>query len=103
MYIILVAIFLTILGTVSLQKSYFGSDHASAFSIAGYIAFIISFAMLEFSLITIHIAYLFGIWAAGVTLLAIIIGRIFYNERLSAGKIISLALVFVGLLGLSLS
>lgn len=69
----------------------------------GYIAYIISFSILEYSLSKMSLAFVFGIWAAGNAILTMLIGRFFYGERFSKMKVISLVLVLIGLVGLSFS
>lgn len=103
MLIIICAIILAVLGSIALRLSYYAVDHSSAYSVGGYIAFIISFALLEYGLISMSIVFVFGVWAAGNAVLTTVIGRMFYEERLSGTKILSLIVIMIGLLGLSLS
>ncbi len=103
MYIISGAILLSVLGAVALQKSSHEADHAMAYSVGGYIAFIISFALLEYGLISMPLSYTFGIWAIGNALLTTLVGWIFYHERPLMTKAISLVMVIGGLIGLVLS
>ncbi len=103
MPIIMGAIVLSVLGAVALQRSSYEVDHSGAYGIAGYITFIISFALLEYGWISMSIAFVFGIWATGNAILTILIGRIFYEEELPTAKAISLIMVLVGLIGLSLN
>ncbi len=103
MLIIISAILLSALGAFALQKSNVEVDNAGAYSIGGYIAFIISFALLEYGLTSIPLAFVFGIWAAGNAFLAVLIGNFLYGEKFSKVKGISLLFIFIGLLGLSLT
>ena len=103
MFIIISAILLSSLGAFALQKSNVEIDNAGAYSIGGYIAFIISFALLEYGLISMPLVFVLGIWAAGNAVFTASIGYFLYGERFPKKKIIPLLFIFFGLLGLSVT
>ena len=103
MWSIIVALISSVIGAFALQKARYDQNHSGAYSIGGYIAFIISFAMLEYALIFMNLAFVFAVWGAGNALLVTLIGRFAYQDDFPISKIVSLVLILVGLVGVSLT
>ena len=104
MIYILLAIAFTIAGAVFIRKANYELNDVTAFSIFGYIAFIISFAFLEYVLMgETTLSFVFGIWAAGTVLITTLIGKIFYGEETTFKNIFFSLITLIGLIGFALS
>ena len=74
-----------------------------AYSIATAIAYTASFFLLSIALKKIEVGISYAIWSGvGMSLIAII-GIVFFKESMALKKIIFLALIFIGTIGLSLT
>ena len=71
MWSIIVALISSVIGAFALQKARYDQNHSGAYSIGGYIAFIISFAMLEYTLIFMNLAFVFAVWGAALPFFSI--------------------------------
>ena len=72
-------------------------------SIAVFVFYAISLTGLTFVLKTLDLSLTYAIWSGAGTAIVALIGIVFFNEALTAVRIISLILVIVGVFGLHLS
>ncbi len=89
-----------VLGTISMK-------YAEGFtklipSILVFVFYGISLAALVFVLEKMEVSIAYGIWASAGTALIAIIGMIFFQESISPAKIISIAFIIIGILGLEI-
>ena len=103
MFLLIMAILLSFAGALALKRSCREGDPSGVFSLGGYILFIISFAMLEYLLISGSVSYVFGGWAAGITILLMLLS--WWRDRPQAGLLWSSAglMIVIGLLGFALA
>ena len=99
-YLILAIIF-EVMGTTMMKLS-------SGFtilmpSIGLFVFYIISFSLLTLSLKTLDVSLAYAIWSGLGTALIAAIGVFFFHEHINAAKIISLAFIIIGVVGLNLS
>ena len=99
--ILSLGIIFEVLGTISMK-------YADGFtklvpSILVFVFYGISLAVLVFVLEKMEVSIAYAIWASAGTALIAIIGIVFYHEQISTLKIISIALIILGILGLELS
>lgn len=90
-----------VLGTISMK-------YAEGFtrlwpSVLVFVFYGISLAVLVFVLEKMEVSIAYAIWASAGTALIAIIGIVFYKEQVSVMKIVSIALIILGILGLELS
>jgi small multidrug resistance pump len=71
-------------------------------SVLVFVFYGISLAALVFLLEKMQVSIAYAIWASAGTALIAILGMLFFKEPVSAGKIISLAFIILGILGLEL-
>ena len=71
-------------------------------SILVFVFYGISLASLVLVLEKMQVSIAYAIWASAGTALIAIIGIIFFQESVSAAKIISISLIILGILGLEL-
>ncbi|MEP6748177.1 MAG: multidrug efflux SMR transporter [Bacteroidota bacterium] len=98
--ILLVGIVFEVLGTICMK-------YAEGFtrlvpSVLVFVFYGISLAALVFLLEKMQVSIAYAIWASAGTALIAILGMLFFKEPVSAGKIISLGLIILGILGLEL-
>ncbi|CCY63058.1 MAG: DMT family transporter [Candidatus Gastranaerophilaceae bacterium] len=72
-------------------------------SVALFIFYAISFCCLTMSLRSIDVSMAYAIWSGFGTALIATIGVIFFHEQINPIKIISLAFIIIGVVGLNLS
>ena len=90
-----------VLGTISMK-------YAHGFtklwpSVLVFLFYGISLAVLVFVLEKMEVSIAYAIWASAGTALIAIIGIVFYGDQFSWLKIVSIALIILGILGLELS
>jgi len=95
------AILFEIAGTTSLKLSQGFSRLLP--SIAMFVFYAASFTLFSFSLKKIDVSTGYAIWSALGTALIATIGVLYFKEPLSLLKVVSLALVVLGVIGLNLS
>jgi small multidrug resistance pump len=98
--ILSVGILFEVLGTICMK-------YAEGFtklipSLLVFVFYGISLAALVFLLEKMQVSIAYAIWASAGTALIAILGMLFFKEPVSAGKIISLAFIILGILGLEL-
>jgi small multidrug resistance pump len=89
-----------VLGTISMK-------YAEGFtklvpSILVFVFYGISLAALVFLLEKMQVSIAYAIWASAGTALIAILGMVFFKEPVSVAKIISLAFIIMGIIGLEL-
>jgi len=72
-------------------------------SIATLVAMVISFALLSHALKSLPMGTAYAVWVGIGAVGAGIVGIVFLHEPASAGRIISLALIVTGVIGLKLA
>lgn len=98
--ILSVGILFEVLGTICMK-------YAEGFSrlvpsVLVFVFYGISLAALVFVLEKMQVSIAYAIWASAGTALIAILGIIFYKEPVTIAKIISLAFIIAGILGLEL-
>ena len=89
-----------VLGTVCMKYAEgFSKLWPSVFVFVFYGA---SLGLLVLVLEKFEVSIAYAIWASAGTALIAIIGIVFFNEPMSAAKVISIALIIAGILGLEL-
>jgi len=96
--ILLAGIVFEVLGTISMK-------YAEGFtrlmpSVLVFVFYGISLASLVFVLEKMEVGNAYAIWASAGTAIIAIIGIVFFKESVSAGKIISISLIILGIIGL---
>lgn len=99
--ILSVGIFFEVLGTICMK-------YAEGFtklwpSVLVFLFYGISLAVLVFVLEKMEVSIAYAIWASAGTALIAVIGILFYHEQVSLMKILSIAFIILGILGLELS
>lgn len=99
--ILSIGIFFEVLGTISMK-------YAEGFtklipSLLVFVFYAISLGVLVFVLEKMEVGTAYAIWASAGTALIAIIGIVFYNESISLIKILSIALIVIGIIGLEIS
>ncbi len=72
-------------------------------SLLVFVFYAISLGVLVFVLEKMEVGTAYAIWASAGTALIAIIGIVFYNESISLIKILSIALIVIGIIGLEIS
>lgn len=98
--ILTIGIFFEVLGTICMK-------YAEGFtklvpSVLVFVFYGISLAALVFLLEKMQVSIAYAIWASAGTALIAILGILFFKEPVSVAKIISLAFIIIGILGLEL-
>lgn len=99
--ILSVGILFEVLGTICMK-------YADGFtklwpSVLVFLFYGISLAVLVFVLEKMEVSIAYAIWASAGTALIAIIGMLFYHEQVSLIKVLSIAFIILGILGLELS
>ena len=98
--ILALGIIFEVLGTISMK-------YAEGFtklvpSILVFVFYGISLVMLVFVLEKMEVSFAYAVWASMGTALIAMVGMIFFKESVSIAKILSIALIILGILGLEL-
>jgi len=67
------------------------------------ITYVLALLGLALALRTIEVGVAYAVWAASGTLLIALIGILFFGESLSVIKVVAMALVIAGVIGLNLA
>jgi len=99
--ILALGIIFEVLGTISMK-------YADGFtklvpSILVFLFYGISLAVLVFVLEKMEVGIAYAIWASAGTALIAVIGMIWFHESVSVLKILSIALIILGIIGLEIS
>ena len=100
LYLILAIIFET-LGTTALKLSNGFSVLLPSIAVVAF--YIFCFLFLSYSLKTIDMSVAYAIWGSVGILLVSIVGIVFMHESLSVVKVVSIALIILGTIGLRLA
>lgn len=95
------AIILEVAGTVSMKVSEGFSKTTP--SVLIFVFYGLSFVGLTLALKKIEVSMAYAIWAGVGTALIALIGIIYYDESVNILKMISLALIILGVIGLNLA
>jgi small multidrug resistance pump len=95
------AIFLEVAGTTCMKLSE-GFTRMTP-SILLFVFYTLSFGMLTLALKRIDVSVAYAVWSGVGTALIATIGVLWFKEPMTALKLISLALIIVGVVGLNLS
>ena len=93
------AILLEVSGTISMKLSQ-GFTKLWP-SVSMFVFYILSLASLNFALKTVNVSIAYAIWAGVGTALIATIGILWFKEPATAIKLISIALVILGIVGLN--
>ncbi len=95
------AIALEVLGTVSLRMS-LGMGKPAWFGVA-VVAYLACFALLSKTFDQISVGVAYAIWSGVGTVLIYVIGVMFFKEVITPLRLVFIALIIVGAVGLNLS
>lgn len=95
------AIVLEVAGTISMKLS--GGFSKLLPSLALFFFYGGAFTLLNFALKKIELSIAYAIWSGAGTAIVAAIGFIFFKDSFTPGKIISMALIIAGVVGLELS
>lgn len=98
--LLLLAILAEVAGTLSMKLSEGFSKIIPSISLI--IFYVLSLSLLNFSLKGIEVSIAYAIWSGVGTALVVVIGVFFFSEHLTSMKIISIALIILGVVGLNL-
>jgi small multidrug resistance pump len=97
-FYLLLAILLEVAGTTSMKFSD-GFTHVFP-SILIFVFYLLSFMFLTLTLKRLEVSFVYAVWSGLGTLLIAAIGIFFFHEPMTAMKLVSLALIIVGVMGL---
>lgn len=97
---LLVAIVFGVLGTISMKLSHGLTYKKAVLSLSVFYA--ISFVALTFAMKTIELSVVYAVWSGIGTLLVYAISVVYLNEAISIKRIIFLALIVFGVIGMHL-
>jgi len=95
------AIGLEVAGTTCMKLS-FGLTRVVP-SVLLFLFYGLSFACMSLALKRLDVSYAYAVWSAAGTALIAVIGVLWFNENVNAVKVVSLALIIVGVVGLHIS
>jgi len=96
-----IAIIFGVLGTISMKLSHGLRRPKPVIYLA--IFYTISFVALTFAMKYIDLSVVYAVWSGVGTVLVAAIGIFYFNEKISLKKIVFLALIIVGVIGMHLS
>jgi small multidrug resistance pump len=94
-------ILLEVAGTILMKLSN-GFENAAP-SVGAFVCYGLALAGLTYALKSIELSTAYAIWAGGGTALTALIGILWFRESAPMIKLVCLALVFVGVVGLQLA
>ena len=98
---LLLAILFEICGTTCMKLSH--GFTRPLYAVAMVVLYVICFSSLTMALKTMELSIAYAIWAGLGTALIAVIGIVWFKEPISIMKVLSLALVIVGIVGLNLA
>lgn len=98
--ILYVAIAFEVGGTTALKLSD-GMTRISMFS-ASLALYAVSFVFLAFALRALPVGVAYAIWSGLGTVVVVLIGMIWFGESATAGRVVFIAMIVVGAVGLNL-
>ena len=99
-YLILAIVF-EVIGTTSMKLS--EGFTKTVPSIVMFLFYILSLTALTFALKKFDVSTAYAIWSGLGTALITVVGLYFFKESISTTKILSIALIIIGVIGLHLS
>ena len=96
-----IAIIFGVLGTISMKLSHGLQRPKPVFYLALF--YTISFIALTFAMKYLELSVVYAVWSGVGTILVAAIGIFYFNEKVSLRKIIFLALIVFGVIGMHLS
>ena len=97
---LLLAIVLEVTGTTCMKLS--AGFTKTLPSVLMFVFYILSFSALTLALKKVDVSVAYAIWSGMGTALIATIGILWFNESLTMMKLISLALIIIGVIGLNL-
>ncbi len=94
------AIVLEVIGTTAMKLS--AGLTRLVPSVLLFACYILAFVFLALALKRIEVSVAYAVWSGLGTALIAVIGVVFFNESVNVAKIVSLALIIVGVVGLNL-
>lgn len=98
---LLIAILFGVLGTISLKLSHGLQRWKPSVSLALF--YLISFVAMTLAIKGIDVSIVYAIWSGVGTILVALIGIFIFRESISFRKMVSLGLIFLGVVGIHLS
>lgn len=98
---LMIAIVLEVIGTISMKLSNGFSD--MKFTVLTFASYMVCYVFMAWALKTIEVVVAYAIWGAVGIVFVSIIGIMFLGEQMNAVKLVSTALIIVGVIGLKLS
>ena len=98
---LMIAIVLEVIGTISMKLSNGFSD--MKFTVLTFASYMVCYVFMAWALKTIEVGVAYAIWSAVGIVFVSIIGIMFLGEQMNAVKLVSTALIIVGVIGLKLS
>lgn len=96
-----VAIIFGVLGTISMKLSHGLRKLKPTFALILF--YVISFAALTIAMQYIELSIVYAVWSGVGTILMAAIGIFYFNESVSMRKVVYLALIVIGIIGIHLS
>ncbi|WP_459211437.1 DMT family transporter [Aquimarina rhabdastrellae] len=101
--ILLLSIAFEVLGTTAMKLGAQGGKNAIYWNITVWVAYILCFGLLQYAMKYFELGTVYAIWSGiGITILALI-GYLVFKDEFSTAKIVSIALIIAGIVGLNLS
>ena len=98
---LVIAICLEVSGTTSMKLSQGFSK--TLFTVITFVCYGLSFTFLSLTLRQLEIGVAYAIWSGLGTALIAVIGFVWFKESVTVIKILSMALIIIGVIGLNLS
>jgi small multidrug resistance pump len=99
--LLIIAIILEVAGTTSMK---FSAGFTRVLpSVLIFVFYFLSFTAFVFVLKEIPVSIAYAVWAGMGTALVAVIGILYFKETLNAAKLVSIALIITGVVGLHLS
>lgn len=100
-FYLLGAILFEVAGTISMKLSN-GFSHV-LYSILIFVFYVISFTLLTFAIKKIDLSIAYAVWAGLGTILITLVGIYWFKEGAGTVKLLSIALIIIGVVGLKLT
>ncbi|SIQ21184.1 DMT family transporter [Maribacter ulvicola] len=100
---LLASISFEVLGTTAMKMASQGGKNAMYWNITVWVAYIICFGLLQYAMKYFELGTVYAIWSGvGISILAVI-GYFVFGDSFSLLKIVSIALIIIGIVGLNMS
>ncbi|WP_460219276.1 DMT family transporter [Psychroserpens sp. MEBiC05023] len=92
-----------VLGTTAMKMASQGGKNTTLWTVTLWVSYIICFGLLQYAMKYFELGTVYAIWSGiGITILAII-GYFVFKDNFTTAKVISIALIILGIIGLNLS